>query len=81
MQPSENTVQSPKAVSRYIQDIFELVSLVLSLILSWTLRIVAHEEDKYTDFLSIALKQTKAGPRTTDILYLKVFEWNVVPWN
>ena len=47
-----------------VEDIFELVSLVLSLIISWTFRILAHEEDQYTDFLSIALKQTKAGPRS-----------------
>ena len=42
----------------HVEDIFELVSLVLSLIISWTFRIVAREEDQYTDFLSIALKQT-----------------------
>ena len=41
----------------HVEDIFELVSLVY-----WTFRIVAHEEDQYTDFPSIALKQTKAGP-------------------
>ena len=29
----------------HIEDIFELVSLVLSLITSWTVRILAHEED------------------------------------
>ena len=46
----------------HVEDIFELVSLVLSLIISWTFRILAHEEDQYTDFLSIALEQTKAGP-------------------
>ena len=27
--------------------------------------ILAHEEDQYTDFLFIALKQTKAGPRSS----------------
>ena len=34
----------------HVEDIFELVSLVLSLIISWTFRILAHEEDQYTDF-------------------------------
>ena len=38
----------------HVEDIFELVSLVLFLIISWTYRILAHEEDQYTDFLSIA---------------------------
>ena len=47
----------------HVEDIFELVSLVLSLIISWTFRILAHEED--TDSLSIALKQTNAGPRSS----------------
>ena len=45
----------------HVEDIFELVSLVLSLIISWIFRILAHGENQYTDFLSIALKQTKAG--------------------
>ena len=57
----------------HVEDIFELVSLVLSLIISWTFRIPANEEDKYTfmfekysaDFWSVALKQTKAGPRSS----------------
>ena len=47
----------------HVEDIFELVSLVLSLIISWTFRIQAHEDNQYTDFLSISLKQTKTGPR------------------
>ena len=54
----------------HVEDIFQLFSLVLSLIISWTFRILAHEEDQYTvlfrknkaDFLSIAPKQPKAGP-------------------
>ena len=54
----------------HVEDIFELVSLVLSLIISWTFRILAHEEDQYTDFLSIALKQTKAGPRSSGTPFL-----------
>ena len=32
----------------HVEDIFELVSLVLSLIISWKFRILAHEEDQYT---------------------------------
>ena len=46
----------------HVEDIFELVSLVLFLIISWTFRILAHEEDQYTDFLSIALKQIEVRP-------------------
>ena len=40
-----------------------------------TFRILAHEEDQYTDFSSIALKQTKAGPRSsgTPVLVVNVF--------
>ena len=54
----------------HVKDIFELVSLILSLIISWTFRILAHEEDQYTDFLSITCKQTKAGPRSSGTLFL-----------
>ena len=54
----------------HLDDIFELISLVLSLIISWTFRILAREEDQYTDFLSIALKQTKAGPRSSGTPFL-----------
>ena len=32
--------------------------------------ILAHEEDQYTDFLSITLKQTKAGPRSSGTPFL-----------
>ena len=53
--------------------IFELVSLVLSLIISWTFRILAHEEDQYTDFLSIGLKPTKAGSQSLGITFLVYF--------
>ena len=35
----------------HVEDIFELVFLVLSLIISWTFRILAHEEDQYTVML------------------------------
>ena len=31
----------------HVADIFQLISLVLSLIISWTFRILAHEEDQY----------------------------------
>ena len=56
----------------HVEDIFELVSLVLYLIISWTFRILAHEEDQYTimfikyyaDFFSLTFKQTKAGRRS-----------------
>ena len=48
----------------HIEDIFELVSLIIS----WTFKILAHEEDQYTlILLSVALKQTKAGPRSSGI--------------
>ena len=53
-----------------VKDIFELVSLVLSLIISGTFRILTHEEDQYTDFLSIALKQTKTRPRSSETPFL-----------
>ena len=42
-----------------------LLGSFLNYILVWTFRILAHEEDQYTDFLSIALKQTKAGPQSS----------------
>ena len=49
----------------------ELISLVLFLIISWTFRFLAHEEDQNTDVLSIiALKQTKAGPRSSGTSFL-----------
>ena len=51
-----------------VEDIFELVSLVLSLVISWTFRILAHAEDQYTDFLSIVLKQTKPGLGVLELL-------------
>ena len=57
----------------HFEDIFELVSLVLSLIISRTFRIVAHDEDQYTDFLSIALKQIIAGPRSSGTPFLVLF--------
>ena len=58
----------------HVEHIFELISLLLSLIISWTLAqsgpYSAHEGDQYTDFLSIALKQTKAGPRSSGTPFL-----------
>ena len=53
----------------HVEDIYELV-LFLSLNISRTFRILAHEEDQYTDFLSIALKQTKAGPRSSRTCFM-----------
>ena len=57
----------------HVEDIFELVSLVLSLIIFWTFRIPADEEDQYTDFLPIALKQTKAGPLSSGTYFLVLY--------
>ena len=39
----------------HVEDIilFELVSLVLFLSTPWTFRILAHEEDQYTDFFCL----------------------------
>ena len=44
----------------HVEDIFELDFLVLSLIISCTFRILAREEDRYHDFVFLALKQTEA---------------------
>ena len=65
-----------EGIGVHVEDI--LVSLVLSIIISWTFRILAHEEDQYTvmftkyqaNFLSNALKQTKAGPRSSGTPFL-----------
>ena len=65
----------------HVEDIFYLVSLVLSLIISLTFGIMAHEEDQYTvmfrkykaGFLAIALKQTKAGLRSSDFCSSNIF--------
>ena len=58
-----------EGIGLHVEDIF--VSLVLSIILSWTFRTLAHEQnqDSYVykildHFLSKARKQTKAGPRS-----------------
>ena len=40
----------------HVEDIFELVSLVLPLIISRTFWILSHEEDQYTDVHSNRLK-------------------------
>ena len=66
----------------HVEDIFKLVSLVLSLFISLTFRILAHEEDQYTvmfrkykaGFLSITLKQTKAGLRSSDFCSSNMFD-------
>ena len=61
----------------HVEDIFELVSLVLSLIISWTFRILAHEEDQYTDFLSLALKKKiKPGLGVRELLFWFLFGFN-----
>ena len=56
----------------HVEGMFWLVSLVLSLFISWTFRILAHDEDQHSYvykilswFLSMALKETKAGPRSS----------------
>ena len=54
----------------HVEDIFQPVSLDLFLIISWAFRILAHEEDQYTDFLSITLKLTKDGPRSSGTPFL-----------
>ena len=62
----------------HVEDI--IVSLVLSIIISWTFWILAHEENQYSyvykilgHFLSKALKQTKAGPQNSGTLFLVIF--------
>ena len=40
--------------------------------MSKTFRILAHEEDHYTDFLSTAVKQTKARPHSSGTPFLAV---------
>ena len=43
-----------------VEDIFKLVSLVLSLIISWTFRILAHEEDQHSYVYKILKRQNQA---------------------
>ena len=65
-----------EGIGLHVED--TLVSLVLSIIISWTFRILANEENQYTVmftkylaiFLSNALKQTKAGPRSSGTPFL-----------
>ena len=49
----------------HVEDIFELVSLVLSLIISWTFRILVMRKTNTLIFLSIAFKQTKAWSQSS----------------
>ena len=49
---------------KYTSKIYLNLSLWFFSIISWTLRILTQEEDHYTDFLYIALKQTETGPRS-----------------
>ena len=51
--------------------------MVFSLIIFWTFRILANEEDQYNytykaEFLSIALIQPKAGPRSSETPFLVI---------
>ena len=64
-------------IGLHVEDI--LVSLVLSIIISWTFRILAKEENQYSFvykilgyFLSKAHKQTKAGPRISGTPFLVI---------
>ena len=64
-------------IGLYVEDI--LVSLVFSIIISWIFRILAHEENQYNyvykisvHFLSKALKQNKAGPRSSGTPFLVI---------
>ena len=57
-----------------VEDIFDILTCLL------TFRILAHEEDQYSyvykilnQFLSIALKQPEAGPRSSGIPVLVSF--------
>ena len=40
----------------HVKDIFERVFLLLSLIISWTFRILVHEEDQHTDFVVYSIQ-------------------------
>ena len=71
-----------EGIGLHVEDI--LVSLVLLIIISWTFRILAHEGDQYTvmftiyqvNSLSNALKQTKAGPRSSGTPFLVSYKIN-----
>ena len=60
-----------EGIGLHVEDI--LVSLVIPIIIYWTFRILAHEENQYSYVyknirpivLSKALKQTKARPRSS----------------
>ena len=67
-----------EGIGLHVEDI--LVSLVLSIIISWTFRIMAHEESQYSYiykmlgfFLSKALKKTEARPRSSGTPFLVVY--------
>ena len=69
-----------KGIGLHVED--TLVSFVLSIIISWTFRILAHEEDQYTvmftkykaNVLSNALKQIKAVPRSSGTPFLVFYK-------
>ena len=63
-----------EGIGPHVEDM--LVFLVLSIIISQTFRILTHEENQYSyaykilgHFLSKVLKQTKAGPRSSELLF------------
>ena len=43
----------------YVEDIFELVSLGLSLIISWTFWILAHEHDETDQYIDFFVYSTR----------------------
>ena len=70
----------------HVEDIFQLFSLILSLIISWRgfwpmkkTNTLLYRENIKPIFLFIALKQTKAGPRSsvTPVLVITVYLWNI----
>ena len=67
-----------EGIDLHVEDI--LVSLVFSIIILWTFRILAHGKNQYSYVqiirpivLSKALKQTKAGLRSSGTPFLVVF--------
>ena len=67
--------------------VVEGIHTVLSLIISWPLRFLAHELDQYSyiqyKILSrivvyIAIKQTKAGPKSSGTPVLVLFEFDCI---
>ena len=72
-----------EGIGLHVEDI--LVSLILSMIISWTFRILHHEKNQYSyvykmlgHFLSKALKQTKAVPRSLETPFLVYNNLNMI---